>query len=112
MADARGRADARGVDAVGEGLAVLRVAGVDVVLTTHRRAFTAPEHFGLAGIDPLARRIVAVKQGYLFSELRAIAGRMWMALSPGFTDLVLERLPYRRLPRPAYPFDPNLAWSP
>jgi microcystin degradation protein MlrC len=96
----------------GEGLAVLRVAGVDIALTTHRRTFTAPEHFIHAGIDPLTRQIIVVKQGYLFAELAAIAPRALMALSPGYTDLVLERLPYRRLVRPVYPFDRDMSWRP
>ena len=35
-----------------------------------------------------------------------------MALSPGATDLRLDRLPYRRLNCPLYPLDNDLAWEP
>jgi microcystin degradation protein MlrC len=33
-----------------------------------------------------------------------------MALSPGCTDLRLERLPYRRIHRPIYPLDRDVEW--
>ena len=95
-----------------EDLAVLRVEGVDVILTARRRAFTEPSHFAEAGVDPLKRRIVVAKQGYLFAELRRIAPQALMALSPGLTDLAIERLPYRNLPRPVFPLDPDVRWSP
>ncbi|GAG51985.1 unnamed protein product, partial [marine sediment metagenome] len=92
-------------------LAVLRVQGVDVMVTARRRAFTTPTDFAQAGIDPLSHRIVVVKQGYLFSALRKIAPRILMALSPGLTDEVLERLPYQNLALPLYPPQADLEWS-
>ncbi|MBI2939568.1 MAG: M81 family metallopeptidase [Chloroflexi bacterium] len=94
-------------------LAVVRVRGVRVILTARRRAFLAPEHFREAGIEPLEHKLVVVKQGYLFTALRRIAPRMLMALTPGLTDQVLERLPYRNLPRPVFPLDPvSSEWRP
>lgn len=96
----------------GHALAVLRVEGVDVVLSSGRDAFTRPEQFHQVGIDPLQFKIVVTKQGYLFSELRAIAPRVLLALSPGMTDQALARLPYRHLPRPVYPLDQDLRWEP
>jgi microcystin degradation protein MlrC len=85
---------------------------VELVLTAGRRAFTTVERFREAGIDPIERRVVVVKQGYLFPELRAIAAGAIMALSPGFTDLRLEGLPYRRIRRPVYPLDGDFPWHP
>jgi microcystin degradation protein MlrC len=93
-------------------LAVLQVAGVAVVLTADRRAFASLGSFQRAGIDPLQHRIVVVKLGYLFPELRDRAPRAIMALSPGFTDLRLEQLPFQRVPRPIYPLDPQMEWQP
>ncbi len=86
-------------------LAVLQVEGVTILLITQRWAFADLSSFQRAGIDPLAHKIVVVKLGYLFPELRDNAPRAILALSPGFTDLRLERLPYRHLHRPIYPLD-------
>jgi microcystin degradation protein MlrC len=100
------------VERLGERFAVLRVEGVEVVLTADRRGFTTLADFSRVGIDPLARKVAVVKLGYLFPELRECAPRAILALSPGFTDLQLDRLPYRRLARPIYPLDGEFAWSP
>jgi microcystin degradation protein MlrC len=99
---------------LGAGWAVVRVGGVDVAVTADRRAFTTLAGFAALGLDPLAYRVVVVKQGYLFPELRdAAAGApRILALTPGFTDLELTRLPYRRLTRPIYPLDGGVTWSP
>jgi microcystin degradation protein MlrC len=91
-------------------LAVVQVEGVLVILTTQRWAFTSLSSFQRAHIDPLAHKIVVVKLGYLFPELRDNAPRAIMALSPGFTDLRLERLPYQRIRRPIYPLDLVAEW--
>lgn len=100
------------VERLGEGFALLRVGGVEVVLTADRRAFTTFADFARVGIDPLARKVVGVKLGYLFPELKDRAPRAILALSPGFTDLRLDQLPYRRLTRPIYPLDGDFAWTP
>ena len=78
-------------------VAALQVEGVTILLAADRRAFVTRNSFLEAGIDPSAQKIVVVKLGYLFPELREIAARAVMALSPGFTDLRLERLPYRQV---------------
>jgi microcystin degradation protein MlrC len=93
-------------------LAVLRVEGVDIVLTSERQAFTTLESFRRAGIDALKRKIVVVKLGYLFPELRDNALRAIMALSPGFTDLRMEILPFQRVRHPIFPLDKDFTWQP
>jgi microcystin degradation protein MlrC len=60
----------------------------------------------------LAHKVVVVKLGYLYPELKDHAPRAIMALSPGFTDLRIESLPYRRVPRPIFPLDPEVDESP
>ena len=93
-------------------LAVIQVATVTVIVTAQRRGFTTVADFSQAGVDPLAHKIVIVKLGYLFPELIRIAPKALMALSPGVSDLALERIPYRHLARPMYPMDKEFAWSP
>ncbi|MCK5694169.1 MAG: M81 family metallopeptidase, partial [Bacteroidales bacterium] len=53
--------------------AVVQVDGVTLVLLSGHRAFTDPVHFQAVDIDPLAFKIVVVKEGYLFQGLRDIA---------------------------------------
>lgn len=87
------------------GLAIIKIKGVEVILISERRAFTTLKDFQEAGIDPLERRMIVVKLGYLFSEIRNIASRAIMALSTGFTSLEVEKLPYKRVKRPIFPLD-------
>ncbi|MGQ9515060.1 MAG: M81 family metallopeptidase [Thermoproteota archaeon] len=86
-------------------LAVIKVNGIEVVLISDRRAFTTLQDFEEAGVDPLRRKIIVVKLGYLFPEIRKIARKAIMALSPGFTTLEIEKLPYERIKRPIFPLD-------
>jgi len=92
--------------------ATVRVAGVTLILAADRRAFADRASIASAGVDPMAQKIVVIKLGYLFPDLYDHAPRAILALSPGATDLRLDRLPYRRLSRPIYPLDGDLAWEP
>jgi microcystin degradation protein MlrC len=91
-------------------VSVIQIRGVTVVLIDSRRPFHSLASFESSGVDPLSRKIVVVKQGYLSPELRDRASRSIMALTPGFTDLRLEMLPYRRLNRPIYPLESTAEW--
>lgn len=90
--------------------AVLRIGGVQVILTQRRKAFHTLADFQQAGINPLAHKIVVVKIGYLVPDLQRLARRAFLALSPGAVDQAIERLPYRRIQRPIYPLDPDMEW--
>lgn len=92
--------------------AVVELDGILLVLLNQRRSFVSPEDFEEVGIDPLAHKIVVVKLGYLFQELRDIAPRTIMALTPGFANQVIESLPYQHVRRPIYPLDPDMEWEP
>ena len=51
---------------------------------------------------------MVVKIGYLEPELYAMKKDWIMALTPGGVDQDLERLPYKRIKRPMFPFDKNM----
>jgi microcystin degradation protein MlrC len=91
--------------------AVLQVDGVTLVLLSGHRAFTDPAHFRAMDIDPLKHPIVVVKEGYLFQELRDIAPRAIMALTPGFANQMMTDLDYQKVRRPIFPLDPGMNWS-
>lgn len=90
---------------VDSGIATVRSGGITILVTEGRRPFHDLAAFEPSGIDPLSKKIVVVKQGYLAPELRERCSTTVMALTPGFTDLRLASLPYRSIKRPIYPLD-------
>ena len=92
--------------------ALVRIGGVDLVLHSNRRSFTELGYFREMDIGPTDYKLIVVKLGYLLPELRDYAPRHIMALSPGYSDQRIERLPYYHLRRPIYPLDPGIAWTP
>ena len=83
-----------------------------MVLTERRQYFARLSDFRRAGVEPLRHRIVVVKLGYLMAELREIAPREILALTPGCADMELRRLPFKHVARPILPLDGDFAWQP
>ncbi|WP_323014908.1 M81 family metallopeptidase [Devosia sp.] len=92
--------------------AVVRIGGIDLVLTARRRPFHNLADFTRLGLDPKAARIVVVKSGYLSPELGPIANPGLMALSPGVVDQFVERLERKHKSGKQYPFDRDFAFTP
>ena len=101
-----------GADAKDASIATLRVGGVRVLVSDRRKYYATLEEFRRAGVEPLEHKIVVVKLGYLMPELRDAAPREILALSPGYSDMDLTRLPYRHATRPIFPLDREFAWRP
>jgi microcystin degradation protein MlrC len=93
-------------------MAVIRIGDVEAILSDGPMAFTAPSQFEPCGIDPLSRKIVVVKEGYLFPGLTRIAPRYIMLLTPGAGDMRMERLTYVRRRKPMFPFEPDTSFDP
>lgn len=97
--------------------AVVRIGGIDLVLTVRRRPFHNIADFTKLGLDPKAAKIVVVKSGYLSPDLGPIANPSLMALSPGVVDQFVERLERKHKSIAQYPFDkdfgfvPEVKWS-
>ena len=92
--------------------AVVRIGGIDLVLTARRRPFHNITDFTRLGLDPRTARIVVVKSGYLSPDLGPIANPSLMALSPGVVDQFVERLERKHKSVPQYPFDKDFAYTP
>lgn len=92
--------------------AVVRIGGIELVLTARRRPFHNIADFTRLGLDPRTARIVVVKSGYLSPELAPIANPSLMALSPGVVDQFVERLERRHKSGPQYPFDRDFTFTP
>lgn len=93
-------------------LAVGRIGDVEVILAEGPMAFTDARQFEPCGIDPLSRKLVVVKEGYLYPGLTRIAPRYIMLLTPGAGDMRLERLTYVRRRKPVFPFEPDTTFDP
>jgi len=87
------------------GIAVIRVGGLQVIVTEFRKAFHAVSDFTALGLDPTGADIVVTKIGYLEPTLHEIARGWTLALTPGGVDQELERLGHKRIMRPMFPFD-------
>ncbi len=91
-------------------MALVQCGGVRVIITEQRTPFHHREQFLELNLDPEAFKIVMVKIGYLVPELQAMAALSLLALTPGAVDQNFTGLPFRRLKRPLYPFDPDMEW--
>lgn len=91
---------------------VLHVDGIRIILTAKRTPFHHRQQFLDLDIKPEAHRIIAVKIGYLVPELKAMARRSYLALSPGAVNQDITTLPFKRITRPCFPFDPDMEWTP
>jgi microcystin degradation protein MlrC len=92
--------------------AVIRIGGVEAILGEGPTAFTDPSQFEPCAIDPLSRKLVVVKEGYLYPGLTRIAPRYIMLLTPGAGDMRIERLAYHRRRKPVFPFEPETTFDP
>ena len=80
-----------------------------VIVTEKRTAYHYERNFTDLGLNPRETDILVVKIGYLVPELYDMRADWLMALTPGGVDQDLLRLPYKRINRPMYPLDPDMA---
>ena len=86
--------------------AVLRVGGVEVVVSSNRLQPYDRQFFLSQGIDPAARRVVAVKSAHHFrAAFEPIAREVLVVDAAGITSPDPKKFPYRNLRRPIWPLD-------
>lgn len=88
---------------------VIKVGSVHVIVTKKRKPYHIESDFTNLGLKPREAQIVVVKIGYLVPELYDMRGDWVMALTPGGVDQDLERLGYKRINRPMFPLDKDMA---
>jgi microcystin degradation protein MlrC len=96
-------------DRVGGDIAVLRVGGVNLIITSRRKPYHYVRDMQSLGLDPAEHNVTAVKIGYLVPDLRRAAKHAFLALTPGAVNQDIPNLRYTRVPRPVYPLDPAMA---
>lgn len=88
--------------------ALLRIDGIKVLVTSHATQALDLEIFRSNAVDPAVMRVVALKSTQHFRAAYApIASGIALVDSGGLASPRLERLEYRRVPRPVYPLDPS-----
>jgi microcystin degradation protein MlrC len=88
---------------------VVRVGSIHVIITKKRKPYHYESDFTNLGLKPREADIVVVKIGYLVPELYDMRGGWIMAQTPGGVDQDLERLGHKRIIRPMYPLDKDMA---
>jgi microcystin degradation protein MlrC len=88
---------------------VVKVGSVSVIVTKKRKPYHYEADFAQLGLSPRDTDVVVVKIGYLVPELYDMRAGWIMALTPGGVDQDLERLGYKRINRPMYPLDQDMA---
>lgn len=95
--------------------AALDLAGITVVVLSHRYQCADPIFFEAFGLDIAAARVVMVKSrghfrgGYdeFFRHEQVVE-----VDAPGLTSPILSRFPWKHMPRPVLPIDDHAEWSP
>ncbi len=86
--------------------AVLRVAGIEILLVTIAQLILDRQQFKSFGIEPDRKRVVALKSMQHFrAAFEQIAGQVIVCDSGALCTLHYESLPYRNVRRPTFPLD-------
>lgn len=96
-------------DDTGNTVVVVKTGSISVIITKKRKAYHYERYFTEVGLNPRETDILVVKIGYLVPELYDMRKGWIMALTPGGVDQDLTRLPYKRIQRPMYPLDKDMA---
>jgi microcystin degradation protein MlrC len=95
-------------------MALLRVAGIRVVVVSVRQQCKDTAMFEVFGIDIANARSVIVKSRGHFRaafDLNFSDERIIEVDVPGLTTPILSRVPYRNVPRPIFPLDADTRWE-
>jgi len=92
--------------------AVVRIQGIDVVVSSRRAMMVDPEELRALDLEPEEYGLLVLKSGYLDPKYEAIAGHGLLALTPGYTNQNFRDLEYRHVPRPMYPLDKDFEYNP
>lgn len=91
---------------------LINTNGIDIIVTDTRYSFTSPEIIECTGVKVYDYKIIVVKLGYIYPELRKISKRSIMALTPGSSCLAIDSFNFQNINRPMYPIDKNFVWEP
>jgi microcystin degradation protein MlrC len=87
---------------------VVKIGSLQIIVTKKRKAYRTEADYTRLGLNPRKADIVMVKLGYLDPELYAMKAEWMLALTPGGADQDIEKLKFKRIQRPMFPFDKNM----
>ena len=88
---------------------VLRVGGIDILVISNTAQMLDLGQFRAFGIEPTAKRVVAVKSMQHFrAAFEPIAGEVIVCDSGALCSPDLTKLPYKKVRRPIFPLDRDL----
>lgn len=91
--------------------AVVEIAGVQVLVTSHAETPIDLNVFRSHGIEPTALRVIALKgKGHFRAAFEPVAREVVLVEGPGITGADLGRLPFRNVRRPTWPLDDDARW--
>lgn len=96
-------------------MALVQVGGIRVVVISVRQQAKDIAIFECLGIElAQARSLVVKSRGHFRAafDLLFPDERIVEVDAPGLTTPVLTRVPYRNVPRPIFPLDPEMRWQP
>ena len=89
--------------------AVLQVDGIEILVVSLRSQMLDLQQFRAFGIDPAAKRVVALKsQQHFYAAFQPIAGKIIACDTGALTTSRLDVFAYKNVPRPIYPLDPDM----
>lgn len=95
--------------------AALRIGGITVIIISDRSQTADPIFFEMFGLDIAKAHTVVVKsRGHFRAGFLPwfTPDRVFEVDTEGLTSPILERRQWRYLPRPVYPIDEDVNWSP
>jgi len=95
--------------------AALRIGGMTVIVISDRTQTADPMFFEMFGLDIADAKTVVVKsRGHFRAGFRPwfSPDRVFEVDTEGLTSPVLERRQWQYLPRPVFPLDEDVTWSP
>ncbi len=93
--------------------AALDLGGITVVVGSRRKQAADPIFFEMMGLDIAAARTVVVKsRGHFRAGFDEFFGpeQVYEVDTAGLTSPNLDRVPFKGLPRPVFPLDPDTRW--
>ncbi len=88
---------------------VIKIDNNYIIVTYKRKPYHYLRDFTDLDLNPILANILVVKIGYLVPQLYNIRGDWVMALTPGGVDQDLFRLDYKKIIRPMFPLDKDMA---
>lgn len=91
---------------------VIKTGSIYVIVTQKRKPYHYQSDFEDLGFNPKETDIIMIKVGYLPESVYNMRGDWMMALTRGGVDQNLLELPYKRIQRPMFPLDADMADPP